>query len=77
MPSNPYKDERVARIAIDNAIEQIVKLDKTVLLDNLVRQILLSYDVSETMVRKFIVQFYAKTGVIEIKNGEIYGKQKD
>lgn len=77
MPTNPYKDERKARIAIDNAIQQIIKLEKTIQLDDLVRKILLSYDVSETMVRKFIIQFYAKAGLIEIQGGQIYGKKKD
>ena len=77
MPANIYRDQRKARIAIDNALQLLIKLEKTTSLDDLVRKILLEYDVSETMVRKFIIQFYAKTGIIEIKGGEIYGKKKD
>ena len=75
MPSNPYKEERRARVTINNSIQQIKGLTSNsgVNYKIFVRNVLLDCAVSENWVHKFINKYYVETKDIQIIEETIYG----
>ena len=69
MPSNPDKDKRLCRVHIDKILTSGLKQVKSILYTDLVRDVLLNFNVSEHFVEKFIKKYYIETGIVIYKNG--------
>jgi len=77
MPSNPYKQELIARKSIDRSIQHIKNLgaDKGVNYNYFIKNILLEHAVSEKWVKNWIQKYYLKTGELKLIEDFLYNKE--
>ena len=62
MPSNPNKDDWKARRAINKILSEAIKDKGEISFLFLIREVLLNFPVSETMVKNFVKTYYVETG---------------
>lgn len=69
MPSNPNKDDWKARRAINKILSDAIKEHGEMNFLFLIREVLLNFQVSETMVKNFIITYYVDTGEYVLDEG--------
>lgn len=70
MATNSEKYNQKARQKIDEIIIKVLPtIPEGITMNSIIRQILLTYPVSETMIKKFIEECYIKEGIITNYNG--------
>ena len=69
MPANPNKDDFHARRNIDMLLTKGLATHKKLLYLDVVREALLSYPVSRSMIEKFIKDFYIEPGRVLLVDG--------
>ena len=76
MVSNPYNQELKARKAINKILTEGIKDDNQISLTCLIKEILLTYPVSEQTTKKFIINYYVNTGDFNLKD-DLITKNKE
>lgn len=74
MSRNPQKDYLKARIFIDKQISNI-SVEGT-RINSIIRSSVLTYPISEQMIRNFIKKFYIDEGLVELRDEVLYVKAK-
>ena len=71
MAVSEYKEIHLCRLEIDNALNKRLKQISSFSQSLFVREILLKFAVSESMVENFIYKYYVETGDVLLVDGEL------
>lgn len=76
MPSNPYNEQRDCFIHINKILTNQLKDMKVGLpYENFIKDLLLSFAVSQSMIENYIIRFYINAGLVTLIDGVLKYKK--
>ncbi len=76
MPSNPYNEQKSCFNRINNLLTVVIKDNKEGFnYDDFLRDLLLSFAVSQSMIEKYIQRFYVDANFVTLKEGVLKYKK--
>ncbi len=76
MPSNPYSEQKKCFNRINLLLTSLIKSNKEgFVYDDVLRDLLITYAVSQSMIEKYIIRFYIEAGLVTLKEGVLKYKK--